>query len=238
MKSTVKGLVVLVCGSLGGGLAGLPVAAQQGFVRYGYVGAGLGQGQGEINQSDFSTQRVEGQLETSLGLAAGSLAGTLGRSTHETDIGGKIFAGYRFNRYLAVEGGYAEPTLAKHFKIYYTGSGPLAGQTLDGKYGVSAWPVTAVGFLPVPYLSGLSVYGKAGAAYTTARYDLYTNGLGVSYHAKKSKTNAVFGGGAQYDFGARWAARFDYEWYGEVGDAENTGRADVGLVTVNVMVKF
>lgn len=238
MRSTAKRLVVLVCGSLGGGLVPLPAAAQQGFVRYGYVGAGLGQGQGELNQSDFSVQKVEGQLETSLGLAPGSLNGTLGRSTHELDIGGKVYAGYRFHRYFGVEAGYAAPTLAQHFKVYYHGSGALAGRTLDGKYRVSAWPVTAIGFLPIPHAPGLAIYGKAGAAYTTAQYDLSTNGLGVDTTAKKSRTNAVFGGGAQYDFSARWAARFDYEWYGEVGDASNTGRADVGLVTVNVMVKF
>jgi opacity protein-like surface antigen len=238
MKSTAKGLAALVLGGLGGALIPPEAAAQQGFARHFYLGAGLGQGQGELKQGDFTTQKVEGQLETSLGLAPGSLAGTLGRSTHELDIGGKLFVGYRLNRYLALEGGYATPTLSSHFKVYYTGSGALAGRTLDGKYEVSAWPVTAVGFLPVPYVSGLAVFGKAGAAYTTARYELNTNGLGVTYNTKKSKTNAVFGGGAQYDLSARWAARFDYEWYGDVGDAENTGRVDVHLLTANVLLKF
>jgi len=238
MKSTTKGLAVLALGSLAGVLVPANAGAEQSFSRYFYVGAGLGQGQGELKQSDFTTQKVEGQLEASLGLAPGSLAGTLGRSTHELDIGGKLYAGYRFHRYLGIEAGYANPTLSSSFKIYYNGSGALAGRTLDGKYRVEAWPVTAVGFLPVPHVAGLAVYGKAGAAYTTARYELDTNGLGITYNAKKSQTNAVFGGGAQYDFDARWAARIDYEWYGDVGDSNTTGQVDVHLLTANVLVKF
>jgi OOP family OmpA-OmpF porin len=238
MKSAAKGLALLALGSLCGALRPLPAAAEQAFGRHFYIGAGLGQGQGEIKQSDFTPQKVERQLEASLGLPPGSLSGTLGRSTHELDIGGRVYAGYRFNRHLAVEGGYATPTLSSSFKIYYNGSGALAGRTLDGKYRVSSWPVTALGFLPIPYLAGLSLYGKAGVAYTTARYELDTNGLGVSYSSRKSQANAVLGGGAQYDFSPRWAARIDYEWFGDVGDPSTTGQVDVHLLTANVLVKF
>ena len=208
------------------------------FAPYVYVGLGVGQGRVELDAGDFAPWNVENRFSSALGLPPGSLAGTLGKSSHELDIGAKVFAGYRFHRYFAVEAGYANLSASRGFKVDYQGYGALAGQTLAGKYFVDAWPVAAVGLFAIPKLPALSVYGKAGAAYTTARLELDSPTFGALPSEKKGKLNPLLGAGAQYDFGHRWAARLDYEWYGEVGDANSTGRAQASLFTLNGLYKF
>jgi OOP family OmpA-OmpF porin len=240
MRAWGGGLGVLV-GAAGTVFAPHAVLAQAkapSFAPHAYAGLGVGQGRAELDAGDFAPWNVENRLATALGLPPGSLAGTLGKSSHELDIGARVFAGYRFNRYLAVEAGYSNLTASRGFKVDYQGYGALAGQTLSGKYYVDAWPIAAVGLFEIPKLPALSVYGKAGAAYTTARLELDSPTFGALPSEKKGKFNPLLGAGAQYDFGRHWAARLDYEWYGEVGDATDTGRAQASLFTLNGMYKF
>ena len=241
MRAWGGGLVVLACAA--GAACAQPTAQQPtkrspGFAPYAYAGLGVGQGRVELDAGDFAPWNVENRLAGALGLPPGSLAGTLGKSSHELDIGAKVFAGYRFHRHFAVEAGYANLSASRGFKVDYQGYGVLAGQALYGKYYVDAWPIAAVGLLAIPKLPALSVYGKAGAAYTTARLELDSPNFGSLVNEKKGKFNPLLGAGAQYDFGQHWAARLDYEWYGEVGDATNTGRAQASLFTLNGLYKF
>jgi opacity protein-like surface antigen len=233
----------MLLGAAGAVLA--PQAAQaqtkpkpEAFAPHAYVGLGVGQGKGDLDAGDFAPWNVEPRLATALGLPPGSLAGTLGKSSHELDIGARVFAGYRFHRHFALEAGYSNLTASRGFKVDYQGYGALAGQNLYGKYYVDAWPIAAVGLFAIPKLPALSVYGKAGAAYTTARLELDSPAYGSVVNDKKGKFNPLLGAGAQYDFGQHWAARLDYEWYGEVGDATSTGRAQASLFTLNGLYKF
>jgi OOP family OmpA-OmpF porin len=214
------------------------------FNRYAYVGVGVGQGQGNTRgQGDvsytgsLSPAWMEQQLARNLGLAPGSLAGTLGRSTHELDIGGKVFAGYRFHPYGAVEAGYSNLTLSRYFKLDYQGSGALAGTTLNGQYHADAWWVSVVGMLPIPVHPALSLYAKAGAAYTTARFDVPSSGIPYQSSAKAHKWTPLLAVGAQYDFTPALGARLEYESYGRIGDPSTTGEVDARLITLDVMYK-
>jgi OOP family OmpA-OmpF porin len=213
-----------------------PTAGAQGFSPHAYLGLGVGQGRADLDAGDFAPWNVERRITGALGLPPGSITG-LGKTSHELDIGAKAFAGYRFHRHFAVEVGYADLAASRYFKVDYQGNGALAGQTLNGKYSVDAWPVAAVGLWQLPMLPALSVYGKAGTAYTTARLELDSSTFGTVLNEKKGKFNPLLGAGAQYDFGRNWAARVDYEWYGEVGDT-STGRAQASLFTLNGMYRF
>jgi opacity protein-like surface antigen len=207
------------------------------FNRHAYVGVGFGQGQGNVYNGNLSPAWMEEQVAQSLGLPSGALAGTLGRSTHETDIGGKVFAGYRFHRYGAVEAGYSNLTLSRYFKFDYQGYGPLQGTTLNGQYHASAWWVGLVGMLPIPALPALSVYGKAGAAYTKAEFDVTGDVIPYQSSAKAYKWTPLLAVGAQYDFNDSLGARLEYESYGRIGDANTTGQVDARLITLDVMYK-
>ena len=214
------------------------VAQVKVFNRHAYVGVGLGQGQGKVFNGNLSPAWMEQQVAQSQGLPSGALAGTLGRSTHELDIGGKVFAGYRFHPYGAVEAGYSILTLSRHFKFDYQGyAGPLMGTTLNGQYKADAWWVGLVGMLPIPALPALSVYGKAGAAYTTARFDVTSSGIYYQSSAKAHKWTPLLAVGAHYDFTPSWGARLEYESYGRIGDANTTGQVDARLITFDVLYK-
>jgi opacity protein-like surface antigen len=210
---------------------------QQIFNRHAYVGVGLGQGQGNIYNGSLSPAWMEQQVAQSLGLPPGALAGTLGRSTHELDIGGKVFAGYRFHRYGAVEAGYSNLTLSRYFKIDYQGYGALNGAALNGQYYANAWWASLVGMLPIPAHPALSFYGKAGAAYTTARFDVSSSGIPYQSNARAYKWTPLLAVGAQYDFTPSWGARLEYESYGRIGDANTTGQVDARLITFDVLYK-
>lgn len=218
-------------------LPAVAAAQVQVFNRHAYVGVGLGQGQGNVYNGNLSGAWMEQQLARSLGLPPGSLTDTLGRTTHELDIGGKVFAGYRFHRYGAIEAGYSNLTLSRYFKFDYQGYGPLQGTALNGDYYASAWWVGLVGILPLPVHPALAFYAKAGAAYTKAVFDVTGDGIPYQSHAKAYKWTPLLAVGAQYDFNPAWAARFEYESYGRIGDASTTGQVDARLITLDVMYK-
>lgn len=91
----------------------------------------------------------------------------------KTDTSYKGYIGYKFNRYFAIEGGYASlgKTSAKNRVIYDAdgdgGSGAGDGSyfqmdsTLENKN--TAWFVEAVGILPIN--AQFSIFAKAGTAY-------------------------------------------------------------------------
>jgi opacity protein-like surface antigen len=238
MSSRRGGLGKIALLAAAAGLMSQGAAAQVPvFNRHAYVGVGLGQGQGNVYNGNLSPAWLEQQVAQNLGLPPGSLDGTLGRSTHELDIGGKVFVGYRFHPYAAIEAGYSNLTLSRYFKFDYQGTGALNGSTLNGKYYASAWWVGLVGTVALPVHPALSLYGKAGAAYTKAEFDV--TGVGIPYqsNAKAYKWTPLLAVGAQYDFTPAWAARLEYESYGRIGDANTTGEVDARLITLDVLYK-
>jgi opacity protein-like surface antigen len=238
MSSRRGGLGSIALLAVASGLLSQGAAAQVTvFNRHAYVGVGLGQGQGSIANGSLSPAWIEQQVAQSFGLPPGALDGTLGRSTHELDIGGKAFVGYRFHPYGAIEAGYSNLTLSRYFKADYQGSGALSGTTLNGKYYASAWWVGLVGTVPLPVHPALAFYGKAGAAYTRARFEVTSTGIPYGSTAKSNKWTPLLAVGAQYDFTPAWAARLEYESYGRIGDANTTGEVDARLVTLDVLYK-
>ncbi len=213
------------------------VAQVQVFNRHAYVGVGLGQGQGNVFDGNLSPAWMEQQVAQGMGLPPGSLDGMLGRTTHELDIGGKVFVGYRFHPYGAVEAGYSNLTLSRYFKFDYQGAGTLAGTELNGKYYASAWWIGLVGTYSLPVHPALSFYGKVGAAYTKAEFDVTGAGIPYQSNAKAYKWNPLLAIGAQYDFTPNWGARLEYESYGRIGDASTTGEVDARLITLDVLYK-
>jgi opacity protein-like surface antigen len=140
----------------------------------------------------------------------------------------KGFVGWRFNKYLGIEGGYYY--LGK-IENQYQGPGGYGStsSTLDG------WVLEAVGYLPLnEYFSVIGKLGAINAMIDTSLYGATPSGL---LPVSTSKVNFTWGLGAQLDLDQRWALRAEYENLGKFGDS-NTGEMRVELWSGSALLKF
>lgn len=189
-----------------------------------YLGLGAGSSSAKFNSDDFS-----------LGLPQ------VAESADTKSTGWKVFAGFRFNEYVAAEVGYVD--LGK-FKYNYNGGGAgMAG--LD--YTVSGFTLSGIGAFPVS--EDFSLFGRVGVFGSSTKLtlgsasglvgtNLANAGITVGSSDTADKTTLYFGVGAQYDFTRHLAARVEYENYGEVGDSNDTGRATVSLISASLLFRF
>jgi OOP family OmpA-OmpF porin len=219
------GLALLACAT------GTVQAQQQAFRPHFFAGGGVGWGMADFDSSDFSPSAAAAAIRTIPGMPAG---GGLTGNSDDSSVAWKLFGGYQFLPWLAVEASYAN---LGEFTYDYFGTGTWALGGANVKYKVSSWNLAAVGILP---LGQFGLYGKLGAAFTNAKLDFTISVPGASASAseRKSKTNLLWGLGARYDFHQNWAGQLEYENYGTVGNEDNTGRVKASAVYLNVMYKF
>ena len=189
-----------------------------------YIGAGGGSSMASFNSSDFS-----------LGLPQ------VAESADKTSMGWKIFAGYRFNRNFAAELGYAG---LGTFKYKYNGG---AAGTAEFDYEVSG--ITLSGIAALPLSDEFSLFLRAGAFGSKAKNTLSnaTGNVGTSLanagftpgsSASVNETTLSLGAGAEYEFQRQFAVRFEYEYFGEVGNSNDTGRVAVSLISANLLFRL
>jgi len=186
-------------------------AADTGF----YVGGGLGQSK----VSDFSGSDVDAELAT-LGLTSST-------RTDDTDTGWKVFAGYRFMKYLAVEGAYTNFGEATANSII---TAPAAG-TVNTTLEADSWTVSALGILPLG--DRFSLFARVGVNFWNA--DISATGIGgggtASASASDDGTDWVYGVGAAYSITKNLSVRGEWERYDFDG-------SDVDLLSAGVSWKF
>jgi OmpA-OmpF porin, OOP family len=176
-----------------------------------YVGAGIGVTGYGLKKEDFTS------------------AGSAGRRFDERDGGLKVFGGYRFNEYLAVEGQVA--SLGKAEVTYRDAAGRSVGKE---KYSLAAASVAAVGSWPLG--AGFSVFGKAGPAVTRASSSFSVAGLGSP--SKATKLGAVVGLGVSYRITDKLSLRGEYEQFLGAGKKDRPGRSTVGLLSAGLQYSF
>ena len=215
-KLIVSSLAALVLA--GGSVAAL--AADSGW----YAGVGVGGSKAK----DFpSAAEVDAMLLADYGIVATSTA-------DDTGTAWKLFAGYRFNKNFALEGGYADLGKATFDSIVTV---PAAG-TVSLAWKAKAWSLAAVGILPVT--DQFEVFGKVGAH----RWDLDASvavaggGGAAAGSADDSGSSWLYGVGASYSFTKNMAVRAEWERYGKVGDEDNTGRSDIDVWSLGIQYKF
>lgn len=130
----------------------------------------------------------------------------------DKDTGFKLFGGYKFNPYVAVEGGYVN---------FGEISATFAPVTVTVE--TDALFVAAVGFLPVG--SKFSLLGKVGAFF----WDITASGGGAS--VSDDGTDLLLGIGVNYDITEQWAVRGEFESYDAGGD-------DVTFISGGVQFTF
>lgn len=163
------------------------------------------------------------------GLAVQGFA-TTSISDDERDIGYKILGGYRFNRYLALEGGYFDLG-----KFGFTATTVPAG-TLTGNIKVRGLNLDAVGILPIT--ERFSAFGRVGLTYADVRgADTGTGAVTVlDPNPRKRDPNYKVGVGIQYDVTESLGLRAEAERY-RIKDAVGN-KGDVDLYSAGLIYRF
>jgi OOP family OmpA-OmpF porin len=206
-------------GALGLAAIALTLSPIAGAIESGwYAGASIGQ-----SGADVDDQRITRSL-------LGSGFATTSMNEDERSAAGKIFGGYQFNRYVALEGGYFNLG-----KFGYTASTSPAG-SLSGDIRLQGLNLDVVGILPLT--DRFSAFGRVGVIHAQARDNFSSTGL-VNRPASSPRQNDTgykFGAGLQYAFTDRLAVRGEVERY-RINDAIGN-KGDVDMATVGLVYRF
>lgn len=141
-------------------------------------------------------------------------------SDDDSALSYKVFAGYSFNRNLALEGGY------QHFTDF--------GQTNVGSIselaGYAVY-IDLIGTIPMGEQWGL--FGRLGLAGTTLEGDI-AGTVGTKAH----DTGPRLGAGAQFNFGKSFGVRAEWERTFKVGSNDTTGETDIDVVGASLLYRF
>lgn len=147
----------------------------------------------------------------------------------ESDLGYKLFGGYQFNKYFALEGGYFN--LGKFDYALSTATG-----TAEGDIKVMGANLDAVAILPIT--ENFSLFGRVGAIYSRAKDSFGTTGT-ISItdtNPKESDFNYKFGAGLQYAITDAVGIRLETERY-RINDAVGND-GDIDLLSVGLTYRF
>lgn len=169
-------------------------------------------------------------------LAANGITATseINNTDANGNIGWKLFGGYEFNQYFAVEGGYIA------FQDVYANVSATAPTVATSRLGLQseAWMLAAMGTYPVS--ENFSLFGKLGANFwdqtllttnTTLTQPVTLPTQAVQVSESDSGTGLYFGVGASYDLGKYLTLRAEWERY----DVNGT---DIDAYSGGIAMKF
>ena len=193
-----------------------PLAAADGSGWYG--GVNIGQSMAKIDHDRIRS-----------GLLSGGFT-TTSISDDDRDTGFKLFGGYQFNKYFALEAGYFDLG-----KFEFSANTVPAG-TLRGNIKVKGLNFDAVGILPIT--EKFSAFGRVGLNYAEVKDSFTGTGLVAVSNRNPSKKDINYknGLGLQYHFTESLGIRAEAERY-RIDDAVgNSG--DIDLVSVGLVYRF
>ncbi|MBK6854012.1 MAG: OmpA family protein [Burkholderiales bacterium] len=205
-------------------LAAAPVLAQD--IPYYYGGFGLGQSKSKLDQQRMS--------DTLLGGAVPPVT-QVDINRNDKDTAYKLFGGYQFNRFMAIEGGYFH--LGK-FGFVTTTTNALAepgelrskkkiqGVNIDG---VGTWPIT----------DRFAAFARLGLQHAKASSDFSSTGSAALINnpgTGKRETSYKYGAGLQYAFTPAVFMRGEAETY-RINDGVS-GRANINVFSVSLVFPF
>jgi OOP family OmpA-OmpF porin len=160
-------------------------------------------------------------------------ATTSSMSKDETDTGFKLYAGYRFNRHFALEGGWTD---LGSFSATRNVTAPVVGSA-GFKVESSGFHFDAVGIIPI---QRFFLFGKLGLMYATTKTSRSATGeVGLidPSSSKDSEVEFKAGVGAGFAFTRNLAIRAEFERVTDVGTTE-TGEGDIDLISIGVTWRF
>ena len=194
--------------------APLTVAADPGW----YFG-----GNGGRTETDVDEDRIADDLR-------GQGFTTTFMDDNERDTGFKVFGGYQFNKYLAMEGGYFD--LGDFGFTSFT----VPAGTLHGVLGARGLNLDAV--LSMPLTDKFSIFARGGVAYSEVEGAFEGTGLVnvVEPNSESKEANYKFGAGLEYMFTHRFGMRLEAERYHVDDSVGNMG--DIDLFSAGVLFRF
>lgn len=216
-------LSALLAGSL---LAPVAVFAQPAW----YVGGSLGQSAIDATPSEIE----QGFLADDAFVASGT-------TLDKTDTGWKAYLGYRFSRFLALEGGYADLGEASFTTTIVSAPAPISALTPFPIHATAtAKGVFIAGLVHLPVTDRFSIFGKAGAFRWQAKFTERIPGTDITRVSRsEEKVDALYGAGLQLQFTKAVGARLEWERFKDVGEGigGREGR-DVDFVSAGVVFQF
>lgn len=193
--------------------AGLMLAFPAAHAQNWYVGIGLGNTSTDLAEDE---ELVNEEVEFWNSISGVTASG----SVDDSDTGLKVFGGYSFNDYLAVDFGYADlGEVGSEIRLVSDGSNfsfPSGSATSTATLGVSGLFGGVVGKLPLTDF--LSLQGRAGLYLWDLEYDETNSGTGA-YSGTTSFSDSDDGSDLYYGLGLNigWFGLF-YEVYDIDGD--------------------
>ncbi len=159
-------------------------------------------------------------------------------------LGGRLFAGYRFNPYFGVEGGLAGYAQSKYnVHLNYAGMN-LANASM--KYSMATLDVVGKAYLPIAD-SGVSLYGLGGAALVHSKMEGKFNSViptedNISSMSKtQNKIRPIAGVGVSYDIPqTQLTTSLEYSHLFGKGDVKRSDSAipSAEMLTLNLAYNF
>ncbi|MEO6975911.1 MAG: outer membrane beta-barrel protein [Gallionella sp.] len=182
-----------------------------------YGGANVGQSRAKIDDERISRNLLGSGFSSSI-------------SDDDRATGYKIFGGYQFTPYFALEGGYFDLG-----KFGYSARTVPAG-TLNGSAKVRGLNLDLVGTLPIT--DKFSAFARIGVNYADVRDSFSGTGAVrvLDPNPSRREANYKFGLGAQYAFTERLAVRVEAERY-RINDAIGN-HGDIDLISAGLIYRF
>lgn len=205
-------LRLIALASLGALCAAGPALAQE---QGSYLGLGIGQSSAKLNDAAMAASVL------------GSGFGITALERDRRDTGYKLFGGWQFNRYLALEAGYFR--LGEFSSVAST----LPTGSLDTHIKMQGVNLDLVATLPIT--DSLSALGRIGGTYARNRADFVGSGAAaaINHEQRARGSNAKYGAGLQYAFSPSLLVRGEVERY-RMNDTTG-GHGNVDLVSVSLV---
>jgi OmpA-OmpF porin, OOP family len=149
-----------------------------------------------------------------------------------------VFAGYRFNRYVAVEAGYVDLGELDYTADVIVLSGGMQPADVGVTVGVKGPLVSGMGIWPINDV--WEVYGRAGLIVSSTEIKVRIQLFGFSDTVPESKTSvdSMIGLGTAVHLGERVSLRLEYQRFGAVGDEDTTGETNIDVVNLGILARF
>lgn len=198
--TSIRSLVALACLAPAVTLAQAPVPGV-------YVGGGIG-------RSDY---RIDFGAQVSRAYEGTGFTVDTAQMTDRRDTAWKVYGGWRFHPYGAVEVGYVDFGRASaHYQVGVPGIGTA---TRDARYRVAGVDLSALGVMPVG--ARATVFARAGAMFTRLEYDESgANPFGepASFSHTDRDTHFTWGLGGTYALTDALSVRVEWQRVEDVGE--------------------
>ena len=186
-----------------------------------YLGASGGYSYIDVDEGDISA----GARDQGFATAQTSL--------DDTDVGWKVFGGYRINKHFAVEGTYVDFGEAE-FTTRTTGPDGV----VDGKGEATAYALDVLGIVRPTEWAEFMVRVGGFRWDVDAKQAAVIDGDASSVHVDEQGTDVKAGFGVSLLVSEDVSLRLEAEGYFDVGDDNTTGQADIGFFSIGLSYGF